>query len=84
MERFVAQTVTKGGIVLPEKAQSKVQSGTVVATGPGKVNEQGQVVPVNIKTGDKVLLPEYGGTKVEVEDKEFLIYRESEILAKWE
>lgn len=78
------QTVTKGGIVLPEKVQTKVQSGTIVATGPGRVNEKGELQPVSVKSGDKVLLPEYGGTKVEIEDKEYFIFREAEIIAKWE
>ncbi|KAH9391087.1 10 kda heat shock protein [Tyrophagus putrescentiae] len=84
VERFIPQTVTKGGIVLPEKAQGKVASGTVVATGPGRLNDKGDQVPVSVKTGDKVLLPEYGGTKVEIEDKEYFIFRDSEIIGKWE
>lgn len=84
VERFVPETVTKGGIVLPEKAQNKVPSGTVVATGPGRLNERGEQVPVSVKAGDKVLLPEYGGTKVEIENKEFYVFRDSEIIAKWE
>lgn len=78
------QTTTKGGIVLPEKSQNKVPTGTVVATGPGKLNEKGEMVPTTLKTGDKVLLPEYGGTKVEIEDKEYYIFRDSEILGKWQ
>ncbi|OTF77642.1 10 kDa heat shock protein, mitochondrial-like protein, partial [Euroglyphus maynei] len=84
IERFVPQTMTKGGIVLPEKAQNKVPTGTVVATGPGRTTEKGDVVPMGVKTGDKVLLPEYGGTKVEIEDKEYYIFRDSEILGKWQ
>lgn len=84
IERFIPQTVTKGGIVLPEKAQSKVPTGTVVATGPGRTNEKGEAIPMGVQTGDKVLLPEYGGTKVEIEDKEYYIFRDSEILGKWQ
>lgn len=84
VERFVPQTVTKGGIVLPEKAQNKVASGTVISTGPGRVNEKGEMCPVSVKPGDSVLLPEYGGTKVEVDNKEYFIFRDSEIIGKWE
>lgn len=69
---------------MPEKAQGKVASGTVVSTGPGRLNEKGDQVPVSVKAGDKVLLPEYGGTKVEIENKEYFIFRDSEIIGKWE
>ncbi len=84
IERFIAETKTKGGIMIPEKALGKVHSGTVVAVGPGIRNEKGDNVPVSVKEGDKVLLPEYGGTKVEIEDKEYFIFRDSEILGKWQ
>lgn len=84
IERFVPETVTKGGIVLPEKAQNKAASGTVISTGPGRQNEKGDLIPVSVKAGDKVLLPEYGGTKVEIESKEYFVFRDSEIIAKWE
>ncbi|XP_043290147.1 10 kDa heat shock protein, mitochondrial [Venturia canescens] len=85
VQRAEAITKTKGGIVLPEKAQAKVHRGTVVAIGPGSRNEQGTHVPLSVKVGDMVLLPEYGGTKVELEDKtEFHLFRESDILAKIE
>ncbi|XP_054165919.1 10 kDa heat shock protein, mitochondrial-like [Oppia nitens] len=84
IERFVAETKSKGGIMIPEKAQGKIQSGTVVAVGPGYRNDKGEVVPTTVQTGDKVLLPEYGGTKVEIEDKEYYLFRDSEILGKWQ
>jgi len=84
VERFVAETKSKGGIMIPEKALGKVHSGTVVAVGPGSRNDKGEPVPTSVQTGDKVLLPEYGGTKVEIEDKEYFIFRDSEILGKWE
>lgn len=85
IKRAEAITKTKGGIVLPEKAQAKVLQGTVVAIGPGSRNEKGVHVPLSIKVGDVVLLPEYGGTKVELEDnKEYHLFRESDILAKLE
>lgn len=64
VQRAEAATKTKGGIVIPEKAQQKVQQATVVAVGPGARNKDGDVIPMSIAVGDKVLLPEYGGTKV--------------------
>lgn len=84
--RAEALTKTKGGIVIPEKAQSKVLEGTVVAVGPGARNTQtGEHVPLAVKVGEKVLLPEYGGTKVELGDsKEYHLFREADILAKIE
>ncbi|GLV38763.1 uncharacterized protein CBL_05761 [Carabus blaptoides fortunei] len=83
IQRAEAVTKTKGGIVIPEKAQAKVLKGTVIAVGPGGRNNNGEHVPMSIKVGDTVLLPEYGGTKVELEqDKEFHLFRESDILAK--
>ncbi|XP_008557212.1 10 kDa heat shock protein, mitochondrial [Microplitis demolitor] len=84
VQRADAITKTKGGVLLPEN-QKKVLQATVVAVGPGSRNEQGQHVPMNIKVGDHVLLPEYGGTKVVLEeDKELHLFRESDILAKIE
>ena len=78
-----AVTQTKGGIVIPEKAQAKVLKGTVVAVGPGSRNQNGDIIPLQIKVGDDVLLPEYGGTKVELEEnQEYHLFRESDILAK--
>ncbi|CAN7998363.1 unnamed protein product, partial [Ixodes pacificus] len=69
VERFVPEAKTKGGIMIPEKAQAKVQSATVIAVGTGARTEAGQTIPPAVKAGDKVLLPEYGGTKVEIDNK---------------
>nr|AIU47045.1 heat shock protein [Phenacoccus solenopsis] len=77
-------TTTKGGIVLPEKAAGKVLEGTVVAIGPGARSKDGDFIPPTLKVGDKVLLPEYGGTKVELEEKEYHLFREHDLLAKLE
>ncbi|XP_057379201.1 10 kDa heat shock protein, mitochondrial-like [Daphnia carinata] len=84
IERAEAMTKTRGGIVIPEKAQQKVLKGTVVAVGPGSRTEKGDLVPLAVKVGDQVLLPEYGGTKVEIEEKEYHLFRESDLLAKIE
>lgn len=70
--------------MIPEKAQGKVASGTVVAVGSGGRNDQGQNIPLTVKEGDKVLLPEYGGQKVEIENKEYYLFRDSDILGKWQ
>lgn len=83
VERFVPETKTKGGIMIPENAQSKVHSGTVVAVGTGGRTENGGTIPIAVKAGDKVLLPEYGGTKVEIDNKDYYIFRDSDVLGKW-
>ncbi|KAH0550294.1 10 kDa heat shock protein, mitochondrial [Cotesia glomerata] len=84
VQRADAITKTKGGVLLPEN-QKKVLQATVVAVGPGSRNEQGQHIPMSVNVGDKVLLPEYGGTKVTLEeDKELHLFRESDIVAKIE
>uniref|UniRef100_A0A183IGT7 10 kDa heat shock protein, mitochondrial n=1 Tax=Soboliphyme baturini TaxID=241478 RepID=A0A183IGT7_9BILA len=69
VEKFAPETKTKGGIMLPEKSQGKVLEATVVATGEGARDESGKRLPMTIKPGDRVLLPEYGGTKIAVESK---------------
>ncbi|VDL57878.1 unnamed protein product [Hymenolepis diminuta] len=82
VQRFEATSTTKGGIIIPDKAQGKVLEATVVASGPGRVDENGKFIPVCVKVGDNVFLPEYGGTKVVLEDKDYYLFRESDILAK--
>nr|UJQ69879.1 mitochondrial 10 kDa heat shock protein [Diamesa zernyi] len=83
IEKAVAETQTKSGIMLPEKSMGKVLEGTVLAAGPGARAEDGKVLPISLKVGDRVLLPEYGGSKIVIEDKEYFLYRESEVLGKW-
>merc|ERR1739848_915985 len=81
VQRADAITKTKGGIIIPEKAQSKVLEGTVVAAGPGARNEKGDTVPMSVQVGDIVMLPEFGGS--EIEAKEYTLLRESDIMAKF-
>lgn len=69
--------------MLPEQSQGKVASGTVIAVGPGLRSKSGEVIPTQVKEGDKVLLPEYGGQKVKVDDKELFLFKDSELLGKW-
>lgn len=74
---------TKGGIVLPDNTKAKIQKGTVIAVGPGSINDAGHQVPVSVRPGDEVLLADYGGTKVELDGNEtYFLFRETEILAK--
>lgn len=85
VQRAEALATSKGGIVIPESAQSKVSQGTVVAVGPGGRNKNGDLIPISLNVGDKVLLPEFGGTKVKLEEeKEYHLFRENDILAKVE
>lgn len=80
VKRQEAET-TKGGIILPESAQKKPKHGTVLAVGPGKVDDQGRTIPLDVKVGDDVLFSSYGGTEYKLEDQEFLILAEDDILA---
>ena len=73
--------VSKGGIIIPDSAKEKPQEGKVIAVGTGKVDENGKEVPFNVKKGDLVLLPKYGGTEVKMDGKEYQIVREDDILA---
>ena len=84
VEKFSPELVSKGGIILPEKTAGKILKAKVVATGPGMQDKDGEVKPVNVNIGDQVLLPEYGGTKVEIDDVEYYLFRDSEILGKFE
>ncbi|KFW87003.1 hypothetical protein N305_06753, partial [Manacus vitellinus] len=83
VERCAAETVTKGGIMIPEKSQGKVLQATVVAVGSGARGKNGEIQPVSVKVGEKVLLPEYGGTKIVLEDKDYYLFRDGDILGKY-
>ncbi len=72
---------TKGGIVLPDTAKEKPQEGKVVAVGSGRVLENGKTIPLEVKKGDKILFGKYSGTEVKVEEEEYIIMREEDILA---
>jgi chaperonin GroES len=83
IQRAEAASKSKGGIIIPEKAQQKMREGLVVAAGPGARNEQtGATIPLSVKVGDTVLLPEFGGAKIELEDKEYTLLREGDLVAK--
>jgi len=73
--------VKKGGIIIPDSAKEKPQEGKVVALGTGKIDDDGKIVPFNVKKGDIVLMPKYGGTEVKMDGKVYQIMREEDILA---
>ena len=70
----------KGGIIIPDTAAEKPQQGKVIALGTGKVDDDGKKIPFNVKKGDTVLMPQYGGQQVKIDDKEYQIMREDDIL----
>jgi len=74
------QEVTKGGIIIPDSAKEKPTEGTVIAIGTGKRDEAGKLIAFTVKVGDTVLMPKYGGTEVKINDKEYQIMREEDIL----
>jgi len=77
------EEVTKSGLVLPDTAREKPQEGEVVAVGPGRVSDDGTRIKMEIKKGDKVVYSKYAGTEFEEDDEDYLIVRESDILAKF-
>ncbi len=76
-----AEEISKGGIILPDTAQEKPQQGEIVAVGPGKIADSGELIKPQVKKGDKVLYGKYSGTEITVEGEEYLIVRESDIFA---
>ena len=75
-----AEEKTASGIYLPESAKEKPMTGTVIAVGPGKLNDEGQRTPMSVKAGDTVIYGKYGGTEVDIDDEQHMILRESELL----
>jgi len=83
VRRQEAETTTSGGIVLPDSAQDKPQRGEVIAIGDGHVRSDGTKLPLTVKEGDRVLFSAYGGDEIKLGDDEFLLLRESDILATY-
>ena len=81
VEAAAAEEKSSGGIILPDTAQEKPQQGTVAAVGPGKASDAGTIIAMTVKKGDKVLYGKYSGSEVTHDGKEYLIMRESDILA---
>ncbi|GMI07193.1 hypothetical protein TrRE_jg4932 [Triparma retinervis] len=84
VSRLAVEEKTAGGLFLPGADEKKSSEGVVSAVGPGAVTESGNNLPMNLKEGDKVLLPEYGGMKIELDGEEKFLYRESDILGKFQ
>lgn len=82
LKRLEEKEVKKGGIIIPDTAKEKPQEAEVIAVGKGRVNEDGKVVPLEVKKGDHVLIGKYSGTEVTIDGVEHIILREEEILAK--
>ncbi|MBN1293991.1 MAG: co-chaperone GroES [Candidatus Latescibacteria bacterium] len=76
-----AEEKTAGGVIIPDNAKQKPQKGEVVAVGPGKVSDKGSSLEMTLKKGDKVLYEKYSGTEIKIEGEEYLIIRESDVLA---
>ena len=74
---------TSGGIIIPDNAKEKPQKGEVVAAGPGKTSDKGVKIEMNLKKGDQILYGKYSGTEVKIDGDEYLIMRESDVLAKF-
>jgi chaperonin GroES len=81
VRRIDAEEKTAGGIIIPDTAKEKPQEGEVIAAGPGARSEQGQLVPLDVKPGDRVLFGKWSGTEVKIEGQDLLIMKESDLLA---
>lgn len=80
VKRLQEEEKTKGGIIIPDTAKEKPMEGEVIAVGKGRVTEEGKVVALDVKAGDRVLFSKYAGTEVKIKDVEYLIMREEDIL----
>ena len=80
VQRLEEGEKTKGGIIIPDTAKEKPQEGKVIAVGKGKTNDEGKLVPMSVREGDKILFGKYSGTEVKLNGNEYLIMREDDIL----
>jgi len=80
VEPLEEQELKKGGIIIPDTAKEKPQQGNVIAVGPGKRDEAGKLIPVDLKKDDIVLIPKYGGTEIKIDNKTYQVLREDDIL----
>jgi chaperonin GroES len=81
VEPIERDEVTASGIYVPETAKEKPQEGKVIAAGPGRKDDQGERIPMDVEEGDRVLYAKYAGTEIKLEDKKYLILKESDVLA---
>ena len=80
VKRLAEEEKTKGGIIIPDTAKEKPQQGKVIAVGKGKVADDGKLIKLDVKAGDRILFSKYAGTEVKIDDEEHLIMREDDIL----
>ena len=81
VERLEEKEVKRGGIIIPDTAKEKPQEGEVIAVGNGKKTKDGSTIPLDVKAGDRILFGKYSGTDIRIDDEEYLILREEEVLA---
>ena len=81
VERVEEKEQVRGGIIIPDTAKEKPQEGKVVAAGNGKVTEDGKKIPLDVKSGDRILFGKYSGSEVKVDEQEYLIMKEEDVLA---
>jgi chaperonin GroES len=80
VQRVQEEERTKGGIIIPDTAKEKPQEGKVVAVGKGKVGDDGKLIPLDVKAGDKILFGKYSGSEIKLDGEDYLIMREEDIL----
>ena len=80
VKRVEEEEVRRGGIIIPDTAKEKPQEGKVIAVGAGKVTEEGKKIPLDVKAGDRILFGKYSGSEIKIEDEEFLILKEDDVL----
>jgi len=80
VKRIAEEEKTKGGIIIPDTAKEKPQEGRVVAVGKGKVNEDGKIIPLDVKVNDRILFGKYSGSEINIDGEEHMIMREEDIL----
>lgn len=80
VERVEEDEKTKGGIIIPDTAKEKPAEGKIVATGNGRIGEDGKLLPMDVKVGDRILFSKYGGTDVKIDGNDYLILRQDDVL----
>jgi chaperonin GroES len=81
VQRLEEEEKSRGGIIIPDTAKEKPQQGRVLAVGPGRRDEKGEVVPLDVRSGDKVLFAKYAGTEIKIDGEDRVILREEDVLA---
>jgi len=79
IKRIEEKETAKGGIIIPDTAKEKPQEGEVIAVGNGKMSEDGKVIPLDVKAGDRILFGKYSGTEIKIDNEEYLILKEEEV-----